>query len=387
MAKRKKYPKLPNGFGSIRYLGTKRRNPYAVHPPTTEFTDFGIPVRPKALCYVDAWIKGFAILVAYKAGTYQPGDELQLDIDDTGDLEGMAAKILADYNRIKNPAAAEKGKTFEEVYREWFSYMYEKDQSAEHNENTMKSKKFAFKRWSPLHKKEFREITYDDLQGVIDGCNLKVGSIEQMVVLAHQLYAYAEIYHLADENRSAHLRITKADEEESAVPFSDDELQVLWKHSDDIDVEFLLIMCYSGYRISAYKTMEVNLDQEYFNGGVKNKHSRERIVPIHPAILPLVRRRIERDGRLLTSDQTFRNRLDDRKLFESLGIDRHTPHGCRHTFSRLCEHYGVRENDRKRMMGHSFGSDLTNKTYGHRSLEDLREEILKIKTPAEDNNL
>ncbi len=31
-----------------------------------------------------------------------------------------------------------------------------------------------------------------------------------------------------------------------------------------------------------------------------------------------------------------------------------------HTFRWLCECYGVREADRKRMLGHSFGSDFTN---------------------------
>ena len=36
------------------------------------------------------------------------------------------------------------------------------------------------------------------------------------------------------------------------------------------------------------------------------------------------------------------------------------------------------ENDRKRMLGHSFGGDITNKVYGHRTLEELRAEIEKI---------
>ena len=31
------------------------------------------------------------------------------------------------------------------------------------------------------------------------------------------------------------------------------------------------------------------------------------------------------------------------------------------------------------MLGHSFGSDITNRIYGHRTLEDLRVEIEKIK--------
>lgn len=46
-------------------------------------------------------------------------------------------------------------------------------------------------------------------------------------------------------------------------------------------------------------------------------------------------------------------------------------------FSRLFEKYKVMENDRKRMLGHKIG-DVTNDTYGHRTLEDLRNEIEKI---------
>ena len=55
-------------------------------------------------------------------------------------------------------------------------------------------------------------------------------------------------------------------------------------------------------------------------------------------------------------------------------------HDCRHNFLR-CVKYGVRENDRERMLGHSFGGDVTNAVYGHRTLEELRTEIEKIKVP------
>lgn len=82
-------------------------------------------------------------------------------------------------------------------------------------------------------------------------------------------------------------------------------------------------------------------------------------------------------GQLLGRIASFRESMYD--TLESLGITKHTPHDCRHTFSRLCEKYGVNENDRKRMLGHSFGSDITNRIYGHRTLEDLRVEIEKIK--------
>lgn len=54
--KRKKHPKLPNGFGSIRYLGKNRHNCYAVHPPA-KIDQLGNVVRSPAICYVDDWIK------------------------------------------------------------------------------------------------------------------------------------------------------------------------------------------------------------------------------------------------------------------------------------------------------------------------------------------
>ena len=67
MPRRKKYPKLPNGFGSIKKLSGKNRvNPYGVYPPTTEFDPEGHPVPVKAIAYVDDWLYGVSILTAYQ---------------------------------------------------------------------------------------------------------------------------------------------------------------------------------------------------------------------------------------------------------------------------------------------------------------------------------
>ena len=68
MPRRKKYPKLPNGYDQIRYLGKGRRNPYGVFPPATEEYDNGKKKTPPALCYVSDRMVGLAVLTAYKAG-------------------------------------------------------------------------------------------------------------------------------------------------------------------------------------------------------------------------------------------------------------------------------------------------------------------------------
>ena len=109
MPKRKKHTKLPNGYGSIRYLGSRRRNPYAVHPPAHENPDNGLYIVPRALCYVDDWYVGFAVLTAYKSGTYVPGMENTLKPAlDGSDLNGIVNRILADYT----PERHDKGHTF-----------------------------------------------------------------------------------------------------------------------------------------------------------------------------------------------------------------------------------------------------------------------------------
>ena len=67
------------------------------------------------------------------------------------------------------------------------------------------------------------------------------------------------------------------------------------------------------------------------------------------------------------------------KLWERLAIpNTHTPHDCRHTFSWLCDKYGVDMFTKKLLMGHSLGTSVTENTYGHRNLEELRAEIEKI---------
>lgn len=73
--------RLPSGFGSVRYLGKGRRNPYAVHPPESSAkTTQSQSRRPPALCYVCSRETGIKILMIYHAGLYTPGVESDPDI-------------------------------------------------------------------------------------------------------------------------------------------------------------------------------------------------------------------------------------------------------------------------------------------------------------------
>lgn len=386
MARRKKHPKLPNGFGSIKKLsGKNRANPYGVYPPTTEFDSDGRPVPVKAIAYVSDWLYGVSILTAYHAGSYIPGvypPRPEPQAGAAAGLETVAKALLADYSRIRSVVTGEEEKppelTFAEVYERFYQDKYELSKK-QYSESSKALTRVGFKNCASLHDKPFVSLRHSDLQKVVDSCPLKHASLELIVSLFHQMYAFAAREGLCDKDYSANVKINIADDDEHGVPFTEKDLRILWKHQEDPVVEFILIMCYSGFRISAYKTMMVDLEGRYFQGGIKTKAGKNRIVPIHPDIFPLVQRRLERSKELLPNSVSDFRKSMYAKLSE-LGIPHHTPHDCRHTFSWLCEHYCVNENDRKRMLGHSFSGDITNGTYGHRTVEELMREICKIQS-------
>lgn len=351
MARRKKRMKLPNGFGTIKYLGTGRRKPYAVYPPVKEWTQHG-PVTPPALSYCETWEDAYELLTTYNM-----------------ELKGQI--------KVNRGLYIDRTPTFSEVYERYFQEKYclgERKLSRA----SMYSTRAAYKNCAELHSRHFGELKYEDLQSVINNCTLKHSSIELMITLLKQLYKYAIKYEIIEKDYSQFLYMPKPEDDESGIPFTEADLKTLWKHKADPIVQMILIMCYSGFRIKAYTNMEVNLKERYFKGGVKTKASKDRIVPIHSAIYDFVVARAD-CNMLGSTTALFRDKMYT--ALEQLNIERHTPHDCRHTFSALCERYGVNENDRKRMMGHSFRSDITNATYGHRTIEELRNEIEKIKIP------
>lgn len=375
MARKRKHPRLPNGYGSIKKLsGKNRRNPYGVYPPTTEFTIDGIPVPVKALCYVDDWYKAFTVLTWYNNGEYYPGREKELS-SGSESLYDIVTSVLKRYSQTNREIVGQA--TFSDVFRDFYRWKYGKEYGhREKKSATEFSSISAYKNTASLHDVPFSSISPSDLQKVIDDCPLKYSSLELIKSLFNQMYRYAIANDITEKDCSRIVRINQPDDDEKGVPFSDEELSTLWRNKENPVAEMLLIMCYSGFRISEYNEMEINLEEGYFCGGLKTKAGKNRIVPIHSAIIPLVRRRLESYSSLLhLSTAQFRNHMY--KTLSELEIQRHTPHDCRHTFSRLCDQYEVAENDKKTMMGHAF-KDITNKVYRHRNLKELRKQIEKI---------
>ncbi len=281
--RKKKHKKLPNGFGSIKYLGKNRRNPYAAYPPVQKYNINGSPVTVPAIGYYKDWYTAFDALREYNHNPYN---------------------IQA------------KGMTFEELYKLYYNSKYENSKKT-FSMSSKYSTRAAFNNCSVLHNRKFKDLKKSDLQEVIDNCTLKHSSLELIVNLFHGMYKYAIENDFMDKDYSQFVTINIQDDDENGEPFSQEELNILWKNKDIPGVDTILIMIYSGFRISAYENMEYNLQDKYFKGGVKTKAGKDRLVPIHNSIYNMV---APYNGKPF-----YKNPVDYRKnvfypLLEKLGI-------------------------------------------------------------------
>lgn len=345
--KRKKYKKLPNGFGCIRQLSGNRSRPFAAYPSVKEFNLNGSPVSQPAIGYYESWYQAFDALRSFNANPY--------DI-------------------------AHENMTFEELFELYFKTKYTDNKKKQYSQASINSTKVAFKNCAPLHGKKFKDLRKYDLQNIIDNCTLKHSSLELIVTLFRQMYKFAKENDITNKDYSEFVKINIPDDDESGEPFSQEELDILWQNKDNETVQFILIMIYSGFRIKAFETIKINKEEQYFKGGIKTKAGKNRIVPIHNAILSYTLNFCFdkfKAGSFRT--KKFYPMLQELGIAVTLSGKKHTPHDCRHTFSWLCDKYKVDELSKHLMMGHSLGGDIEKSVYGHRTIDELRTEINKIK--------
>ena len=340
-----KYKRLSNGYGQIRKLQGRRRKPYAVYPPTKTYKDNGTAVQRPALGYFANYQDALACLIDYNNNPYD-----------------------VDTRRV----------TFAQVYEMFFKDKFT-DEKKKYSASSKRTAQSAFNKMSAIHNRPIRELKTDDLQEVIDACTLKHASLEHMVFLMKSVFKFAMQHDYIEKDYSRFIRIKVADDDEKGVPFSESEIKTLWKHSKDYTIQIVLIMIYSGFRISELETLKIDAEKNIFVGGLKTKAGKNRTVPIHSKIQPFV-------GALSTMPfkaSEYRS-VWFYPTLEQLGLSyapngaKRTPHDCRHTFSWLADKYGMDNLSKHLIMGHSLGGDVESSVYGHRTVDELRREIEKI---------
>lgn len=340
--------KNPNGYGSVTKLSGNRRKPFWVKK-TAGFNEKGHPI--------------------YKTIGYTATRE-----------EGLM--LLADYN--KDPWDIDQaGMTLKELFE-----LYCEKKLPKMSTSSQNSARFSYKYLSEIETMKYKEIKSAHMQDIIDNCGKGYSTQGAIKTLWTNLDKFAMELDLISKTYSQ-LLTAESVPETTRSRFTDDEINKLWNlyenpTADDTVqdmIELTLILIYSGFRISEFLTLSrlsVNLLEGIFQGGIKTQAGKNRIVPIHSLIRPMVERRLE-DNMFIASNGkggampyiTFNKRWA--RMTEFLGINKVT-HETRHTFESLLDSAGANRRCIDLMMGHK-SKDVGNRVYNHKTIEELKTNI------------
>ncbi len=343
----------PNGYGCVYKLSGKRRKPFAVRVTI----DWHISEDQE-----------HAVQKYKSLGTFATR------------AEALAA--LAAYH--EDPHALPNSITFSALYDLWSDRKFSKI-----SDSTVKSYKAAYKWCSNLYTLPFVSIKTNHLQSVIDDCTADWHTKKAIKTLFNQISSYALENDLVSKSYAQYVDLGGSAPATTRRPFTRKEQQQLWENLDYLDwIDTILIMIYTGWRIGellSMRTDDVDLDEWTMRGGSKTEAGKNRIVPIHPRIRPLIERRYDSaqeylipspDGKGSLSYYTYRD-VYFRRVMEQLQMSDHRPHDCRHTFASEADTAGMNKLCIKRIMGHA-SQDITDRIYTHKTIEELQQEIAKI---------
>lgn len=369
----KKRKRLPNGFGQISEI--KKRN-------------LRKPFR--------------AMVTVGKSSTGRPISKPLQPISYFATYND-AYSALVEYN--KNPYDLSRTTTVRELYEKWLDmYLPKISVSAAY------AVKHAWKFCSSVYNILAIDIRVRHIKYCMDYGHLPDSeehpsprTKNDIKTLFNQMFDYALEYELVEKNYSRTFTLSDELIEEITttknghVPFTNEEMELLWKNVDTIkDVDMILIQAYSGWRpreLCLIKLSEINFEQWIFVGGIKTAAGKNRTVPIHTRIRDLVRKRYE-EALELNSEYLFnitfpkngvkpfkyaiyQKRFTEIKQLLNLDLN-HRPHDGRKHFVTLAKKYHVDEYAIKYIVGHKI-TDITEKAYTKRELSWLQEEIEKIK--------
>lgn len=369
--------KLPNGYGSVHKLPGNRRNPWRARKTTGWFLDE----------------KTMKQRQKYKTIGYYP-------------TKKEALQALAAYN--ESPYDLDNDLTVMQLYERW-SKEYFKSLKSKSGQRTVSS---AWDYCSSVYDIKVRELRARHIKGCIDngtavrrGVEKKAspGTQSRIKSLFNLMLDYALEYEIVDRNyaRTFDLSEDITKENQTAkrghIAFTDKEMELLWENVDKMPyVDVVLIQCYSGWRpqeLGLIELSRVDLDNWVFAGGIKTDAGIDRLVPIHPRIRDLVKKKYDEALRLGSDyliNCTDSQRNNDIKMTYDKYVYRfekirdalklnpdHRAHDPRKHFSTIAKKANVDEYALKYMIGHKI-DDITEKVYTQRDVSWLKKEIEKI---------
>lgn len=355
--------KLPNGYGTIYKMSGKRSKPYRVMKTDKWIID---PVTRKS--------KQIRSTIGY----YQSREDAMI--------------ALANYNENPYDIKADSI-TFSEVYEKWSENYF----PTLSNPSSVRTVTAAYAYCNGLYDMRMKDIKVSHLEGTILNAQVGDSTKSRIKSLFNMMYKYAVAHDIVEKDYAsvmfANGNPIKRSRTKEVIPFSQEEIFLLWDNLDNIAfADMILTGIYSGWRpqeLAILKVADIDLEAGTMLGGLKTDAGKNRIVPIHPLIKPLIENRMKeatamqseflfndangQQGTYMTYDK-YRKRFE--KVMKYLKLT-HRPHETRHTFITKAKACDVDEYILKLIVGHAI-DDITEKVYTHRTIDQLRAEMDKI---------
>ena len=351
--------KKPNGYGCVVDLGKGRRKRYAFRITIGKKLNKKGQYIPqyKYLGYFEKSAQAYDYQARYNSGQEVPEQR--------------------NLKRTDYP-------TLEKVYNLWYDRKFKKNYS----DQLKRSYRSAFKKLKPLHERRINTIGFNDLQNIADEyAEMSLSTVNNLRIVMNEIFKFAKKRGWVTENIAVDVEFLYAEKETSIhTTFSRGEIDLLWKHKENPNVQIVLIMIYTGVRITELLIMKkgsVYLNEKYMKGGIKTKAGKNRPIPFADKIYPYVTSLMQLPGDYLITQanghrHTRQSFLDNIwcPVMTELSIE-HLPHDTKYTCATLMDRAEVNENCRKIILGHAR-PDITNGVYTQKDLQDLLEAINKI---------
>lgn len=302
------------------------------------------------------------------------------------------AKTLKEANEILNNYNSKIIK--KENYEITLETLFEQWKKSDHA-NSLESIE-TYKRYSndfigifePLLNEKFIFLEYSNYQTLLDSFPKTKG--KNALTILKWIYIFSIKQKITKENIPSFLTpsniITKKIKREI---FDDNVVKLLWQeYENDKNNEYIaifLILFYTGMRtkeILTLKTKNIFFYERYFITGSKTKAGKNRKIPMHYLIYPVIKRQYLATNEFLFPDISadtlrvkFKNIVHDitKRDYDNINL-----HSVRHTFiTKMQRIKDIKASLIKTIVGHSQ-SNVTDDVYTHYSVKDMRDAINRL---------
>lgn len=248
-------------------------------------------------------------------------------------------------------------------------------------ESSQGTHRTAWSYFSDIADVKMAELKASHFQTVVDSAvsaGRKRSVCEKIRNLASLLCQEAMRDDVVNKNYARLLKLPKNDTETKDV-FTAEEIAILHAHDSDYEARLILILIYTGMRISELlqlRNEDIDTELWYAIGGEKTDAGRNRIIPFVSSIRPYITGFMSNHELLVHKNGTpMRREYFEKYVFKRylvrLGILeepkdgerwRLSPHSTRHTLTTLSRKAGIKEDVIARVVGHTT-YETTDKHY------------------------